>query len=229
MQIYLNNQSQDIPTDGIQYFGQLMEKLTEEAASEGGSVLNVRLNGEDITGRDKSNFEQMSVGEIENLEVETGDPKTLARSTLYSIADFHEQLLKELQITSEFFRMNNIDRSNESFLRCIDGLQVFMHTMESCRKLLGLSFELLLMPSSNTEEEISVAESRRSIFTALDGIIEAQTDQDWVLLADIMEFELTPSLAMWREVIQMILEKTAVDVEPPPVAEVVETQSAAAV
>ncbi|TKJ40271.1 hypothetical protein CEE37_08060 [candidate division LCP-89 bacterium B3_LCP] len=211
MQISLNNQSEDFPTEGIDSFGQLMNTLSERAADQGDSVLEVKLNGEDITGKDKSHLEELPLGDIELLEVQTGDAKALARSTLYSVADFHQQLLQELQGTSELFRLGNMERSTQAFLKCIDGIQVFMHSLESCRRMLGISFELMHLPQAEGEDEQTVAESRRILFGMLDNILEVQTDQDWVLLADMLEYELIPALQDWREVIFCILEKTSSD------------------
>jgi hypothetical protein len=226
VQISLNNQVEEFPTGDIRFFGQLMEQVLEKAATEGSSVLSVELNGEDVTGRDRANLQEFPVEDIERLEITTGDPKHLARSTLYSIADFQGQLLNELQNTTELFRLDNTVRSNEAFLRCLDGLQIFMHTLESCRKLLGLSFELLIIPSSASGGERTVAESRRQIFAALDAMIEAQTDHDWILLADIMQYELIPSLEEWRGIIQVLLEKSSVDAEIDLQPEQVSTQPA---
>lgn len=209
MEIHVNNRTEEVQTEGIQFFGQLMEKLSDKAAEEGGTVLSVKLNGKDLTGKDRSHLEEMSVDDIQQLEVQTGNPKDLARSTLYSIADFLEKLLKELQDTSELFRLGNQERSNQSFLRCLDGMQVFMHTLETCRRLLGISFELLLVPGENGQEDITVGESRRKLFSVLDNMIDAQTDQDWVLMADMLEYELIPILEDWRNIIPAILEKTA--------------------
>ncbi len=226
MQISLNNQVEEFPTGDIRFFGQLMERVLEKAATAGSSVLSVELNGEDVTGRDRANLQEFPLEDINRLEITTGDPKHLARSTLYSIADFQGQLLNELQNTTELFRLDNAVRSNEAFLRCLDGLQIFMHTLESCRKLLGLSFELLIVPSNASEGERTVAESRRQIFAALDAMIEAQTDQDWILLADIMQYELIPSLEEWRGIIQVLLEKSSADTEIDLQPEQVSTQPA---
>jgi len=223
MEVNLNNRTEEIHTDEIQYFGQLMEKLSEQAAEVGDSVLSVRLNGEDITGKDRSNLEDLPLDDIEKLEVQTGDPRQLARSTLFSVAEFLEQLLKELQTTSDLFRMSRDDRSNESYLRSIDGLQVFMHTMETCRRLLGLSYELVTVPSADGFTEKTIAESRRSLFEVLDNMIDAQSDQDFVLLADLLEYELIPTLQDWRQIIPEILKLTqpnhAQVHEPEPVLE----------
>ncbi len=208
MEIHLNNRTEEVQTEGIQFFGQLMEKLSQKAADEGAAVLSVKLNGEDITGKDRSHLEEMSVDDIQQLEVQTGNPKDLARTTLYSIAEFLEKLLKELQETSELFRLENQERSSQSFLRCLDGMQVFMHTLETCRRLLGISFELLFFPGENGQDDITVGESRRKLFSVLDNMIDAQTDQDWVLMADMLEYELIPVLEDWRRIIPAILEKT---------------------
>lgn len=208
MQISINNQVEEYPTDGIQYFGELMDGLIQKAADEGDAVLTVRVNGEDVTGKDRTHLEELPLGEIKELEIQTGDPKALALSTLESVAEFHQQLLNELRSTAELFRLESSERSNRSFVTCIDGLQVFMHTLESCRKMLGVSFELLFVPTENSSEERTVAECRRNLFSILDGLFEAQTDQDWVLLADMLEYELIPALEDWEQVIQLVAESS---------------------
>jgi hypothetical protein len=208
MQINLNHRAEEIPTEGLQYFGELMDRLVRRAEKEGSSVLKVKLNGEDITGKDRKHLDTLPLGEIQNVEVQTGDPRVLARSSLYSVADFLERLLGELQTTAELFRLSNDERSNQSFMRCLDGIQVFMHSLESCRRLLGLSFELMFVPTGQEGHEFTVAENRRRLFETLDSMIEAQGNQDWILLADLLEYELIPVLEDWRHIIPIILDET---------------------
>ena len=50
-----------------------------------------------------------------------------------------------------------------------------------------------------------MAEYRRNLFSVLDGLFDAQTDQDWVLLADMLEYELIPALEEWEQIIQLIV------------------------
>lgn len=219
MQINLNQQTQEFSTDGIGSFGELMNCIARNAEQEGSRVLQIRLNGEDITGRDRTHLAELPLDQIRELDVETGDPAVLARSTLYSVADFLESLLKELASTAELFRTGNFERSNQSFVRCLDGLQVFMHSLESCRRLLGLSFELMFVPTTQGGSEISIAENRRRLFEVLDAMIEAQTNQDWILLADLLEYELLPVLQDWRQVIPAVLDETrdaGIGEAPPP-------------
>jgi hypothetical protein len=46
-------------------------------------------------------------------------------------------------------------------------------------------------------------------------MIEAQLNQDWILLADLLEFELTPVLEDWRMILPVIMEKAqGPDAEP---------------
>jgi hypothetical protein len=215
MQISLNHCNAEIATDGIQYFGELMERVSRQALKTGEQVLRVKLNGEDLTGKDRSHLKQMPIAEIQQIEIQTGNPKILARSSLYSVADFLEKLLKELQHTAEYFRLGDSEKSNRSFVRCLDGLQVFMHTLEQCRRLLGISFELMYVPSNSESYEITVAENRRKLFEVLDGMIEAQTNQDWILLADLLEYELIPVLEDWRQIIPIILGETQTEALEP--------------
>lgn len=212
MQISLNHCNAEIATDGIQYFGELMERVSRQALKTGEQVLRVKLNGEDLTGKDRSHLKKMPIAEIQEIEIQTGNPKILARSSLYSVADFLEKLLNELQHTAEYFRLGDTEKSNRSFVRCLDGLQVFTHSLEQCRRLLGISFELIYIPSSSDAYAITVAENRRKMFEVLDGMIEAQTNQDWVLLADLLEYELIPILEDWRQIIPVILGETQTEI-----------------
>lgn len=94
MQINLNRQAQEISTDGIGSFGELMNCMARNAEQEGLRVLQIKLNGEDVTGRDRTHLDALPLDQIRKLEVETGDPGVLARSTLFSVADFLERLLE---------------------------------------------------------------------------------------------------------------------------------------
>ena len=207
MQINLNQKAEEVPTDGIKNFGELMTIVSRRAERGGDRVLQVKLNGEDVTGRDRSKLDEMPLAEIHDLDVETGDPKLLARSTLYSVADFLEMLLKEMQGAAGLFRRGYDEKSSGTFLRCLDGLQVFMHSLEKCRRLLGLSFELLYVPTQNGSGDITVAQNRGRLFEVLDAMIEAQLNQDWILLADLLEYELVPVLEDWRAILPVIMEK----------------------
>ncbi|RJP79182.1 MAG: hypothetical protein C4524_05650 [Candidatus Zixiibacteriota bacterium] len=208
MQINLNHRAEDVPTEGVHFFGELMERVSRKAESDGARILKVKLNGEDITGKDRTDLNKLPLDEIQEVEVHTGDPRVLARSSLYSVADFLEKLLAEMQSTAELFRLGNEERSNQSFMRCLDGMQVFMHSLESCRRLLGISFELLFVPVGLGNDDVTVAENRRRLFEVLDGMIEAQTNKDWLLLADLLEYELVPILEDWRQIIPAILKET---------------------
>lgn len=205
MQINLNHRAEEFPTDGVKSFGELMACLAKRAAREGDSILKVKLNGEDITGKDRTSIDPLPLDQVKEIEIQTGDPQVLARTSLYSVADFLEKLLIQLQDSAELLRVGYSERSNQSYLRCIDGLQVFMHSLESCRRLLGISFELLIVPAGPEGGLISAAENRRHMFEVLDSMIEAQTNQDWVLLSDLLEYELVPVLEDWRRIIPEIL------------------------
>ncbi len=90
-----------------------------------------------------------------------------------------------------------------------------MHSLEKCRRLLGISFELLYVPTQNSSSDITVAENRRRLFEVLDAMIEAQMNQDWILLADLLEYESVPVLQDWRAILPLIMEQAQCSGEDP--------------
>ena len=88
MQICLNQRQQEFPTEGLHSFGDLMKYVAKKAEREGARVLRVKLNGQDITGKDRTGLEAIPLDQVRDLEIQIGDPKVLAQSTLFSVAEF---------------------------------------------------------------------------------------------------------------------------------------------
>ena len=205
MEINVNDQMIELSVDRFSCFKDVMEKLTEDAADMGQIIIHVNLNGEDLTGKDRSHLDNLPIEEIHEFTIRTGDPESLALSTLYNLSDFLEQLINEIQNTSDLFRLRNDEKSSQAFLRCLDGFQVFMHSVERCRRFLGLSFELLKIPVTQGANTRTAAENRRDVFSVLDHLIEAQSNEDGILLADELEYELAPLLKEWTEIIPVMI------------------------
>lgn len=188
MEVYLDGAAVQVPEKMPETVGDLVGQVAAEIDSKR-RVIGVSLNGEDITGQRERHLEPMP--EDGKLELTTGLASALALDTLGSIEEFHAALLKELSRASDEFRMGSFEKANDVFARCMDGLQVLLNTTLSVASLLQVEVEEI-----QTGEQ-TLADNTGKISRILDELIEAQTNRDGILIADLVEYELNPLLEDW--------------------------------
>ena len=159
-------------------------------------IIRVLVDDEDVTGNREQHLRTLA--SLKKIALETGLASDLAKETLESIDEFQVSLLAELSRAAEMFRIDTFEKSNEVFARCLDGLQVLLNTTLSVASLLQVGAPEV-MTSEGTLEE-----STRKIGRILDELIEAQTNRDGILVADLIEYELHPLLEDWNSVTESL-------------------------
>lgn len=198
--VQVNGQPKELHLGDEVSFDEIIETISEEAAEPGSSITNVKLNGEDITGKDWERFAHLTAGDIRNLEIETGDMEQLALETLNSLFEFTGNLVNELKRVTELFRLGNAVQGGDVFSRAIDGIQLVNHASAMIERNLGID------PSGSQGNGNTLTQQLNNLQPILEDMFSAQKDQDWVLLADLLEYELIPHfeereklLRSWRE------------------------------
>ncbi|MBM3328377.1 MAG: hypothetical protein FJY67_02755 [Calditrichaeota bacterium] len=165
-------------------FGDIMKALADVRRDPGIGITRVRLNGTDITGRDWRDFVGLPADRIESLEIGTGDVANIARDMLTSLEDFSGRLITELGQTAELLRSGNEERAATLYARAIDGMTLLRHTAE-------MTFRHL-----KPVGPVNGNGSHHHLFDRLPGLLDeliaVQEGADWVLLADLIEYELIP-------------------------------------
>ncbi len=167
------------------YLGYIARDLDEQYR-----VSSVSLNGQDITGHADSHMTFTDRGTT--LDVKTSKANSMGLETLESIEGFHGDLLKELQRTAEEFRLGGFEQANELFVRCLDGLQILLNTTFSVANLFQVKISDVV---AGEQDNMEVAAKRMN--EVFEEMIEAQMNQDGILIADLIEYELHPLLEDW--------------------------------
>ncbi|HHE46861.1 MAG TPA: hypothetical protein ENL08_04055 [Bacteroidetes bacterium] len=172
--------SEDLP------FNRLMETIKRSVDDPSLSITRIKLNGEDITGKSWDRFAHFTLGDIKDLQVETGDIRQIARKTLNSLKDFTTNLVAELKRTAELFRLGDEVQGSEALDRTLDGIQLVNHTSIIIDKNLDLEAR---SPVDNGQTLTAQMINLESI---IEDLFAAQKDQDWILMADLIDYELVP-------------------------------------
>jgi proline dehydrogenase len=117
----------------------------------------------------------------------------LAYQSLWSAINYLERLNPAMEKAAELFRMGDEKKANEHYAQCIEGLQWFIHMVEGAKQLLQVSYK----EPENLVSQLPPLTSKLNVI--VDEMFSAQTDKDWIMLADLLEYELVPLLKRWEE------------------------------
>ena len=97
---------------------------------------------------------------------------------------------------AEMFRADEIKPANE-------GLTVLSSELADLVAMIGImQGPLAVNPARLVIDGLTPEEQIARLGTWLESLVSAQSNQDWLTIADILEYEVEPMVRQWRDVLQ---------------------------
>ncbi len=155
-------------------------------------VRRVWLDGQEVSSSDP-NALMTSAASIELLELELANLQDVLANNLKNAKEYLEKLIPGFQKAADLFRIENEQEANQYYLQILDGVDWFSQVI------------LTIMQSRGKELEGESLEERQKKLTRLMAqMLEANQNQDWVLMADLLEYEMIPFYEEWKELLSRI-------------------------
>lgn len=189
-------------------WGDLLEFLDGDLSPRGEVVTEARLNGvEQPTFREPA-VTQLALADIDLVEVEAARPSALAARSLGEAVVALSTLQDASRQIAAAFRGNDLKTANGGLVDLADGLRMLAALVGAVS--LGLRMDVHDLP-----DEQSVNSTIAELGMHIETLINAQRNQDWVAVADILQYDVEPALDKWRPVLDSLLESVASDSRPP--------------
>lgn len=181
---------------GENCFGQVFEKLSQRVSGAGKVIIEVKMNGQPLTGGRQADYYKYPIEEIESIELQTADPQVLAGDALNSTEEHLKMLLRNTLRASELFRLGDILEANESYAKLIEGIRWLLKGISALTGMMKLD------PNAVSYEGQTLRHFQDELFIPIfDNMYNAQQSEDWIALADILEYELNPAFGQWENLI----------------------------
>ena len=141
---------------------------------------------------------QKNPSDIQSLEVELADLKDLAANNLANALDYLKRLIPGFEKAADLFRTGNEQEANKYFMQILDGIDWFSQVVSIIMK--PDTAEVVLSASDN--ESLEVRQSK--LTDRMSQMLEANKNQDWVLLADLLEYEMVPFYKDWEQILSKL-------------------------
>ena len=155
-------------------------------------IRRIWLEGQEVSSNAQDTL-MTSISSIELLELELAYLEDLLANNLGNAKEYLEKLIPGFQQAADLFRMGNEQEAHKFYLQILDGVDWFSQVVVNIVKSWG------------KEIEGQSLEDRQETLTGLMAqMLEANQNQDWVLLADLLEYEMIPYYEGWRETLSRI-------------------------
>ena len=137
---------------------------------------------------------QKQPADINSLEVELADLKDLVATNLSNALDYLEKLIPGFDQAADLFRTGNEQEANKYYIQILDGMDWFSEVVNVVMSSEG----------EGQEPENSLRIRQAKLTDLMSQMLEANKNQDWVLLADILEYEMTPFYKEWQTILSRL-------------------------
>ncbi len=165
---------------------ELLEELESKHLGEGKVIGSVHFDGEEVTEfRDESVLTR-PIRSIAEVKIDAVSLREMVTSAVVESETYLLNLETSLVDVAETFRQQQADQANSKLTQVFEGIKMFVALLRG--------IELSLFNGSNNGPS-RVEQTFEEMTPTLESLIQAQTQKDWVLVADILEFELLANLS----------------------------------
>ena len=178
-----------------EFKGETLEAILDMLVKNtpGSYIRRIWLDQQEFPSDDQETLQKKPV-DINSLEVELADLKDLVATNLSNALDYLEKLIPGFDQAADLFRTGNEQEANKYYIQILDGMDWFSEVVN------------VVMSSEGEEQEPenSLQIRQAKLTDLMSQMLEANKNQDWVLLADILEYEMTPFYKEWQTILSRL-------------------------
>jgi len=197
MQVIINGQTQEIKVVSISTLLDIIAQI-ENSLEQGHIIKHITLNEKELDANWFPNASKIYLLDEDVLIIKTEESSVAARDALTKSKEQFAQLLADFHTVADSFRINEETVANSRFVQGIENLQYYLKILEDAAILLGRPLERLM------DREVTFSSYVKELVDKLSEIIKVQQQKDWVMLADMIEYEMIPSLEKLGEVYKLL-------------------------
>ena len=199
MQITLNDQSLPVDLSHLRNLEEALLELNEKFVPSGEQLFQVQINGQHFTERYPRESRYITLGEVSTLDLKTVSDMDLARGILGDAALKVQTLVQALEKGAALFRLAAEDEANHYFAQVLEALRWLLQTGEGACQVLDVD-----MVKESSPQTGDVSEFISRFQDLLDEMLQVYQEEDYILLADLMEYELLPMVQEWQKILSLL-------------------------
>jgi hypothetical protein len=192
MKVLVNGKEETISFMG-ETLGDLLSHIEKIGVTQGNVVRSIKIDGQE-SSPDSSEAQRMQISKIATLEVEISTLADMINKNIDNADAYLIRLIPGIEKSVELFRVGNEQEANKFFVKIVDGIDWFSQVLDIILTAKEISPDTVF-------EGKSIQDRRTSLVDLTQQMVDANKNQDWVLLADLLEYEILPYYQEWSNLL----------------------------
>ncbi|MBW1709079.1 MAG: hypothetical protein JRF41_03965 [Deltaproteobacteria bacterium] len=200
MKIIINGQ----PLESDKIHGENLEEILSDIQKKhitGSIVGEVLVNGKSYQEDVPHAALEFSHEDIQTLELTTRSVEEIAWHFIENGEHIVNALTNALPKIVEMFRLGDETEANEHYLHFLEALQLLLNMLNYTRQTLDIDF------NHEYDGQNSIEAKMERLSEVMSELIRIQEENDWIYLADILEYDLTKELIDFKTILPRLKTK----------------------
>jgi hypothetical protein len=180
-----------------QTWGDLLVSLDEEVARTGLVLTCARFDGVDEPSFRDAQVTARRLSDVRRVDIETATPSVFLRQCLLESIGALNHAAEATAALSNRYRSFDL-------AGCHEGLMTLANELRGLTSLVAMLGVLQIDLGAFSPDGISAADQLERFGTALDAVVTAQESEDWLTVADVLEYDLEPAIRRWIDLFTAI-------------------------
>jgi hypothetical protein len=189
MKIIINNTDYELklPT-AISTLNDVLGQI-EASFPPGHLITAICLNHKPLNSEWFTNAGKIYLLDDDTIDITFEDSTTVGRNFLSVSKKVLDVMIMDFIKIADAFRVQDPMLANQDFVQYIDNLRDYLNTITEASILIGRPLDQIVENGIVFSEFV-----KNSMSQTLDKVMKAQNDKDWIMLADMIEYEMVPTL-----------------------------------
>lgn len=176
---------------------EMLEDLFQRYLGNERTIGDLLINGRPYREDEHGIPEDIPREAVERLEIESLSSREIAMHFLTTSGSTIRAMKEATTGVAELFRVGDDRQANEQYLQLLESLQLFLSMLERCREVLNLDFGAISCRGVSASEQLG------SLQELTGELLNSQEGQDWLLLADLLQYDFNEQMSVWEELLTM--------------------------
>jgi hypothetical protein len=199
LQIFINDVPGQIDA-AAQTWGDLLVSLDDHVAGNGLLLTSARFDGVDEPSFRDPAVTARRLNEVNRVDIETASPAAFLRRCLHEAIGPLQQAADATVGLSTRYRTFDL-------AGCHEGLTALATELRGLTSLVAMLGVLQIDLGAFSPEGVAAADQIERFAAALDSVVAAQECEDWLTVADVLEYDLEPAIRRWIELLSAVADR----------------------
>ena len=194
MRVTVNGEPVGVENTDLNNLEELLLMLQKQSVPENHLIGTIKVNGEMFSETYPGQSKEVGLTTVGSVDVTTVSSEQLASAITKDSGVFIDRLVQGTNKTAELFRIADESEANAHFVNLVEAMRDFIQIIGRLQKILQWDFKEIVYEGEPVQAEWD------RLVGLIDELTEVHEQRDWILMADLLEYELAPCFTKWGEI-----------------------------